>query len=57
VAELEQNAAKLEDRMAKLFQKLRAHEKVREKTKKALSIALQLLEEQGAAGEDEPASA
>ncbi|HEX9507895.1 MAG TPA: hypothetical protein VF947_05780, partial [Myxococcales bacterium] len=57
VAELEQNTAKQEDRMAKLFQKLRAHEKVREKTKKALSIALQLLEEQAAAGEDEPASA
>jgi DNA-binding response OmpR family regulator/uncharacterized coiled-coil protein SlyX/uncharacterized protein YoxC len=57
VAELEQTAAKQEDRMAKLFQKVRAHEKVREKTKKALSIALQLLEEQGSPGEDEPASA
>lgn len=57
LAELEQNAAKQEDRMAKLFQKLRAHEKVREKTKKALSIALQLLEEQSAAEKDEPAAA
>jgi DNA-binding response OmpR family regulator/uncharacterized coiled-coil protein SlyX len=55
--EVEQKAAKQEDRMAKLFQRLRAHEKVREKTKKALSIALQLLEEQGAPGEDEPAAA
>jgi CheY-like chemotaxis protein len=55
--ELEQRASKQEDRLTKLFQRLKGQDKVREKTKKALSIALQLLEEQGASEEDEPAAA
>jgi DNA-binding response OmpR family regulator/outer membrane murein-binding lipoprotein Lpp len=44
--ELEQSISKHEERVAKFYQKLKDDEKIREKAKKALSIALHLLEEQ-----------
>jgi hypothetical protein len=50
LAELEADASRNEDRVVKAYQKIKADEKVREKTKKALAIALQLLDEP--AGED-----
>ncbi len=57
IQELEQRSSQQEERLTKLFQRIKGHEKVRDKTKKALSIALQLLEEQAASEEDEPAAA
>jgi CheY-like chemotaxis protein len=54
--ELKQRANKQDERLAKLLQRIKSQDKVRDKTKKALSIALQLLEEQ-ASEEDEPAAA
>ncbi len=59
VSELEDTSAKHEERVTKLYGRIKGDEKVREKTKKALSIALQLLEEQQALPEedDEPAVA
>ena len=54
--ELEQRANKQDEKLAKLLQRIKGQDKVRDKTKKALSIALQLLEEQ-ASEEDEPAAA
>lgn len=45
IAELEGQAARNEDRVIKAYQKIKGDEKVKEKTKKALAIALQLLEE------------
>jgi CheY-like chemotaxis protein len=55
VQELEQSASKNEERVVKAYLKIKNDEKVREKTKKALAIASQLLDEGAAAGE--PASA
>jgi CheY-like chemotaxis protein len=46
LSELEGTSNKNEDRVQKLYGRIRNDEKLREKTKKALSIALQLLEEQ-----------
>jgi len=58
-ADLEAASAKQEERIQKLYQRIKGDEKLREKTKKALSIALQLLDEQEslAGKEDEPATA
>lgn len=47
LGELEENNAKHEDRVAKLYGRIKDEEKLRDKTKKALAIALQLLEEHG----------
>ncbi|MFZ5468343.1 MAG: response regulator [Myxococcota bacterium] len=60
VAELEEASQKNEERVAKLYARIKGDEKLREKTKKALSIALQLLDEQPAveeAGDDEEVAA
>ncbi|MFL5302609.1 MAG: hypothetical protein ACJ79R_19945, partial [Anaeromyxobacteraceae bacterium] len=45
VAELEAQTARHEERVVKAYQKIKGDEKIREKTRKALAIALQLLEE------------
>jgi hypothetical protein len=55
--EVEEQANRQEERLSKLFQRIKGQDKVRDKTKKALSIALQLLEEQAAADEDGTAAA
>lgn len=58
VQELEELGSKQEDRITKLYQRIKGDDKVRDKTKKALSIALHLLEEHsGSDEEDEPAAA
>ena len=59
LAEIEASSAKQEERIEKLYQRIKSDEKLREKTKKALSIALQLLDEQEnlAGKEDKPATA
>ncbi len=46
LADLEDQGAKNEDRVVKAYQKIKGDEKLKEKVKKALGIALQLLEEQ-----------
>ncbi|MHB8875964.1 MAG: response regulator [Myxococcaceae bacterium] len=51
ISELEESSVKHEERVTKLYGRIKGDEKVREKTKKALSIALQLLEEQPGANE------
>ncbi|HUK66731.1 MAG TPA: response regulator [Anaeromyxobacteraceae bacterium] len=48
VSELEAQNAKHEERVVKAYQKIKGDEKIREKTRKALGIALQLLEERAA---------
>jgi CheY-like chemotaxis protein len=45
VSELEAVNAKHEERVVKAYQKIKSDEKIREKTRKALAIALQLLDE------------
>ncbi|HZY03371.1 MAG TPA: response regulator [Anaeromyxobacteraceae bacterium] len=45
VQELEAATAKHEERVVKAYQKIKSDEKLREKTRKALTIALQLLDE------------
>lgn len=45
IADLEAAAAKNEDRIVKAYQKIKMDEKLREKTKKALAVALAMLEE------------
>ncbi len=45
VAEVEAAGAKNEERVVKAYQKIKADEKVRDKVRKALSIAMQLLDE------------
>jgi DNA-binding response OmpR family regulator len=47
VSDLEDQSAKNEDRVVKAYQRIKGDEKLKEKVKKALGIALQLLEEQG----------
>ncbi len=47
VQELEVTNAKNEERVVKAYQKIKGDEKLREKTRKALTIALQLLDEHG----------
>jgi len=49
LAELEAQNAKHEERVVKAYQKIKGDEKIREKTRKALAIALQLLEERSPA--------
>ncbi|MBI3184284.1 MAG: response regulator [Myxococcales bacterium] len=46
IGEMEEASAKYEERVGKLYGRVKDGEKLREKTKKALSIALQLLDEQ-----------
>jgi CheY-like chemotaxis protein len=53
VAELEAQNAKNEERVLKAYQKIKGDEKVREKARKAVAIALQLLDD-GGAGAAEP---
>jgi CheY-like chemotaxis protein len=57
VAELEAQVAQHEQRVVRAYQRLKGDEKVREKTRKALAIALQLLETgaQPAAAPQDPA--
>jgi hypothetical protein len=45
VSELEATNAKNEERVVKAYQKIKADEKVRDKVRKALAIAAQLLED------------
>ncbi len=47
-------AAQNEDRAVKAYQKIKGDEKLREKTRKALQIALQLLDEDGTEGSAHP---
>ncbi len=55
IGDLEQTNAKNEDRVVKAYQKIKGDEKLREKTRKAIGVALQLLDENAAAGVlDEP---
>jgi len=57
VAEIQAQNAKHEERIVKAYQKIKGDEKMREKTRKALAIALQLLEDrpaQLAASDDQP---
>jgi len=51
VSELESQNAKHEERVVKAYQKIKGDEKIREKTRKALGIALQLLEERSGAAQ------
>lgn len=53
ISELEESTSRHEERLTKLYQRIKGDEKMRDKTKKALSIALQLLEEPPAAPIDE----
>ncbi|MBX5480413.1 MAG: response regulator [Myxococcaceae bacterium] len=61
ISELEEAAQKHEDRLTRFYAKIKDDEKIREKTRKALAIALQLLDEQQQAqveiDVDEPAEA
>jgi CheY-like chemotaxis protein len=57
IGEMEESVARNEDRVAKLYARIKNDEKLREKTKKALAIAAQLLEEQPAVEGDEEAVA
>ena len=52
VAELEESTARHEERVTKLYARIKGDEKLREKTKKALGIAQQLLDEHPEAGLD-----
>ena len=45
IAELEEAAQRNEERATKLYARIKGDEKMRDKTKKALSIAMQMLEE------------
>ncbi len=58
VQELEAASAKNEERVVKAYQKIKGDEKLREKTRKALTIALQLLDERapGEPEKDRPAA-
>lgn len=56
VRELESATAKHEERVVKAYQKIKSDEKVRERTRKALTIALQLLDERTPAEPGEKAS-
>ncbi|HEY6105266.1 MAG TPA: response regulator [Anaeromyxobacteraceae bacterium] len=56
VQELESATAKHEERVVKAYQKIKSDEKLREKTRKALTIALQLLDERAPAESGEKES-
>jgi len=49
LAEAQQEATRNEERAVKAYQKIKSDERLREKTRKALQVALQLLEEKAAA--------
>ncbi|MBE4749228.1 response regulator [Corallococcus sp. ZKHCc1 1396] len=53
ITELEQAAVRNEERVTKLYARIKGDEKLREKTKKALAIAQQLLDEPGTSVGDE----
>lgn len=53
VQELETTNTKNEERVVKAYQKIKGDEKLREKTRKALTIALQLLDEHGYSSDPE----
>jgi CheY-like chemotaxis protein len=53
VSELEEAQTRNEDRVVKAYQRIKGDERVKEKTRKALSIALQLLEDQSAEADEE----
>ncbi|HXN82607.1 MAG TPA: response regulator [Myxococcales bacterium] len=55
LAEAQQEATRNEERAVKAYQKIKSDERLREKTRKALQVALQLLEEKAAAsaGDDD----
>ncbi len=55
VRELEAANRKHEERVVKAYQKIKGDEKLREKARKALTIALQLLDEQGPGEEEKDA--
>jgi DNA-binding response OmpR family regulator/predicted nucleic acid-binding Zn-ribbon protein len=57
VAELEESHVRHEDRVAKLYARIKADEGLRERAKKALGIAQQLLEEQPLDADSEEAAA
>lgn len=57
ISELEAAAARNEGRVARLYSRVKGDEKLREKARKALAIAAQLLEEQPAGESDEEAAA
>jgi DNA-binding response OmpR family regulator len=50
LAEAQEEATRNEERAVKAYQKIKSDERLREKTRKALQVALQLLEERAAAG-------
>ncbi len=52
IAELEETAQKNEERISRFYAKIKEDEKLREKTRKALAIAMQLVEEGGGAPVD-----
>lgn len=49
IAELEDSNAKNEDRVVKAYQKIKGDEKLREKTRKAIAVAMQLLDDSAGA--------
>jgi DNA-binding response OmpR family regulator len=55
LAEAQEEATRNEERAVKAYQKIKADERLREKTRKALQVALQLLEDRagGSAGDDD----
>jgi hypothetical protein len=53
VTELEEVQTRNEERVVKAYQRIKGDERVKEKTRKALSIALQLLEDQSAEAAEE----
>jgi DNA-binding response OmpR family regulator len=53
LAEAQEEATRNEERAVKAYQKIKSDERLREKTRKALQVALQLLEERAAAGDDD----
>jgi CheY-like chemotaxis protein len=53
VSELEETQTRNEERVVKAYQRIKGDERVKEKTRKALSIALQLLEDQSAEAAEE----
>jgi DNA-binding response OmpR family regulator/predicted nucleic acid-binding Zn-ribbon protein len=56
IAELEEAAVRNDERVTKLYARIKHEEKLRERTKKALAVAQQLLEESSAGHADEAAA-
>lgn len=57
LVELQSSVQRNDERVAKLYARIRADEKLRDRTKKALAIAQQLLEENGAVADPDEAAA